>query len=90
MTTVRDECFGDERTIRSLSGRTGISRVEVRTLFSQEFARLELGARVRSYLPALTASSVRALLRHAHRVGGERGPTGEFCPVRRLGYEEYT
>ena len=62
---VREEPFGDERAIRSLSGRTGVSRAEIRTLFSQEFARLELNAKVRSYLPALTASNVRALLRDA-------------------------
>jgi hypothetical protein len=62
---VRDESFGDERAIRSLSGRTGVSPGAIRTLFSQELARLELGAKVRSYLPALTASNVRALLRHA-------------------------
>ena len=59
---VHDEPFGDERVIRSLSVRTGVSTAEVRTLFSQEFARLELGAKVLSYLPALTASNVRAML----------------------------
>ena len=62
---VRVELLGDERVIRSLSGRTGVSPAEVRTLFSQEHARLQLGAKVRSYLPALTASNVRALLRSA-------------------------
>ena len=60
---VRDEHFGDERVIRSLSGRTGIPPTEIRILFSQEFARLQLGAKVRSYLPALTAANVRARLR---------------------------
>jgi hypothetical protein len=63
--SVRDESFGDERAIRSLSGRTGVSLAEVRALFSTEFERLELGARIRSYLPALTAANVRALLRSA-------------------------
>ena len=62
---VRDELLGDERVIHSLSGRTGVSPADVRTLFSQEYARLQLGAKVRSYLPALTASNVRALLRSA-------------------------
>ena len=57
-----DEPFGDEQVIRSLSVRAGVSTAEVRTLFSQEFARLELGAKVLSYLPALTASNVRAML----------------------------
>ena len=69
---VRDELLGDERVIRSLSGRTGVSPAEVRTLFSQELARLQLGAKVRSYLPALTASSVRALLRSAGGAAGAR------------------
>jgi hypothetical protein len=62
---VRNEAFGDERAIRSLSGRTGMSPAEIRTLFSQELARLQLSAKVRSYLPALTAANVRALLRSA-------------------------
>ena len=65
---VRNELLGDERVIRSLSGRTGLPPAEIRTLFSQELARLELGAKVRSYLPALTAANVRALLRSASAV----------------------
>ena len=60
---VRAEPFGDERVIRSLSDRTGIPPTDIRILFSQEFARLQLGAKVRSYLPALTAANVRARLR---------------------------
>ena len=59
---VHDALFGDEQVIHSLSGRTGMSTAEMRILFSQEFARLELGAKVLSYLPALTASNVRAML----------------------------
>jgi hypothetical protein len=59
----RDARFGDEQVIRSLSGRTGMAPADIRALFSQEFARLELGAKVRSFLPALTAANVRALLR---------------------------
>ena len=62
---VRDELFGNERVIHALSDRTGMPPAEIRTLFSQEFARLQLGAKVGSYLPALTASNVRALLRSA-------------------------
>ena len=60
---VHAEPFGDERVIRSLSDRTGIPPTDIRILFSQEFARLQLGAKVRSYLPALTAANVRARLR---------------------------
>jgi len=62
---VRDEPFGDERVISSLSGRTGMPPGEIRSLFSEEFARLQRGAKVRSYLLALTAANVRALLRSA-------------------------
>jgi hypothetical protein len=57
------EAVRHERTINSLSNRTGAPLVEVRRLFAQEFSRLELGARVRSYLSVLTASNVRAMLR---------------------------
>ena len=52
-----------ERAISSLSDRTGASLAKVRALFAQEFGRLGLGAKVRSYLPVLTTSSVRAILR---------------------------
>lgn len=62
---VRDEHFGDEWVIRSLSDRTGVPAGAIRILFSKELARLELGAKVRSYLPALTAANVRSLLRSA-------------------------
>ena len=72
---VRDEPVGDERVIRSLSGRTGVPPGAIRILFSNEFARLELGAKVRSYLPALTAANVRAVLRSAGTVAqNEREP----------------
>jgi hypothetical protein len=70
---VRDDSFGDERAIRSLSGRTGVPPAAIRILFSKEFARLELGAKVRSYLPALTAANVRALLRSAGKVATRAG-----------------
>jgi hypothetical protein len=68
---VRDELLADERAIRSLSSRTGVAPAEVRCLFAQELARLKRGAKVRSYLPALTASNVRALLRSASTVATE-------------------
>ena len=73
MTIVRDESFGDERAIRSLSGRTGVPPGAIRILFSKEFARLAVGAKVRSYLPALTAANVRALLRSAGKVATRAG-----------------
>lgn len=52
-----------ERAISSLHVRTGAPLVEVRRLFAQEFSRLEVGAKVRSYLAVLTVSKVRAMLR---------------------------
>ena len=57
------EAVRQERAISSLRDRTGAPLVEVRRLFAQEFSRLELGAKVRSYLSVLTASNVRAMLR---------------------------
>jgi hypothetical protein len=57
------EAFRHERAMSSLCDRTGAPLAEVRNLFAQEFSRLELGAKVRSYLTVLTASKVRAMLR---------------------------
>ena len=47
----------------SLCDRTGARLVEVRSLFAQDFSKLELGAKVRSYLAVLTTSNVREMLR---------------------------
>ena len=52
-----------ERALSSLCERSGAPLAEVRSLFAQEFSRLELGAKVRSYLAVLTTSNVRAMLR---------------------------
>ena len=57
------EALRHERAINSLRERTGAPLAEVRSLFAQEFSRLEPGAKVRSYLAVLTASNVRAMLR---------------------------
>ena len=57
------EAVGHERAVTSLCDRTGAPLAEVRSLFTQEFSRLELGATVCSYLRVLTASNVRAMLR---------------------------
>jgi hypothetical protein len=57
------ETARNERVIGSLRDRTGAPLAVVRSLFAQEFSRLELGAKVRSYLAVLTASNVRAILR---------------------------
>jgi Protein of unknown function (DUF3562) len=60
------ETVRHERAMSSLSHRTGTPLAEVRNLFAQEFTRLELGAKVRSYLTILTTSNVRAMLRRKH------------------------
>lgn len=65
-----------EREIRSLSDRSGASLAQVRTLFSDEFARLKIGARVGSYLAVLTASNVRGMLRRKVRLASNL-PTTE-------------
>lgn len=57
------EAVRHESAINSLRNRTGAPLAEVRSLFAQEFSRLALGAKVRSYLSILTASNVRTLLR---------------------------
>jgi hypothetical protein len=57
------EAVRQERAISAVRDHTGAPLVEVRRLFAQEFSRLELGAKVRSYLSVLTASNVRAMLR---------------------------
>jgi hypothetical protein len=57
------EAARHERAISSLHVRTGAPLVEVRRLFAQEFSRLELGAKVRSYLSVLTVRNVRGMLR---------------------------
>ena len=58
------EALRHERAMSSLCDRTGAPLTEVRSLFAQEFSRLELGAKVRSYLDVLAARKVRAILRH--------------------------
>jgi len=60
-----------EREIRSLSDRSGASVAQVRTLFSDEFARLKMGAKVGSYLGVLTASNVRGMLRRKARLASD-------------------
>jgi len=62
------ETARNERVIGSVRDRTGAPLAVVRSLFAQEFSRLELGAKVRSYLAVLTASNVRTILRRRRRV----------------------
>lgn len=54
-----NEAATHERAISSLSDRTSASLGKIRALLAQELSRLELGARVHSYLPVLAASSAR-------------------------------
>jgi hypothetical protein len=48
--------------IRALSDATGLSRERIGVLLERELARLETGARVRSYLLPLAAANVRTAL----------------------------
>ena len=57
------EAARHERAIGWVRDRTGEPLTEVQRLFAREFSRLEVGARIRSYLPVLTMSNVRAILR---------------------------
>lgn len=77
------ELAGHERAIGLLRDRTGAPLAEVRRLFAQEFSRLELGAKVRSYLSVLTVSNVRAILRRTGAHANGPGPitTGMPNPV---------
>jgi hypothetical protein len=69
----------NEREIAALSDRLGASHSHVRTLFSQELARLQMGAKVGSYVDVLTAANVRGMLQrkarlaaeHAHEIASE-------------------
>lgn len=72
----------NERVIRSLADRTGVALLEVRTRFGREFARLESGASIRSYLTLLTASNVLTALRREREpslcaVGGAHSRMGD-------------
>jgi hypothetical protein len=55
------------RAIQSLCDRTGRAPAEVRDLFGREFSRLEMGAKVGTYLAVLTESNVRGMLRRKAR-----------------------
>jgi hypothetical protein len=52
-----------ERQIRSLSDSSDTPRWRVRALFDTELARLQMGAKIGSYLAVLTESNVRGMLR---------------------------
>ena len=52
-----------ERQIRALSDSSDAPPSQVRALFDAELARLQMGAKVGSYLSVLTESNVRGMLR---------------------------
>ena len=56
-----------ERVIAALVESTARTPDEVRSVFAQEYARLEANAKVRTHLQALAASNVRAIFRRAGR-----------------------
>lgn len=60
---TRKDAARSERAISSLSERMGVAPSRVRSLFVDEFARLDRDATVREYLHVLAASHVEALLR---------------------------
>ena len=60
---VRDRPVAHDREIQSLSDTSGAPPTEVRALFTAEYARLKIGAKVGSYLAVLTQSNVRGMLR---------------------------
>jgi hypothetical protein len=73
----------DERAIGWLRDRTGAPLVEFRRRFAREFSRLELRAKLRSYLSVLRVSEVRAILRRKAAVanGHSRMTTGLHEPM---------
>ncbi len=52
-----------KRNIESLAQESKLSIVEVTQLYEDEQARLEIGARLTSYLPILALRHVREMLR---------------------------
>jgi hypothetical protein len=63
----------DERAIGWLRDRAAAPLVEFRRLFAQEFSRLELRAKVRSYLSVVRVPDVRAILRRKAAVANGLG-----------------
>jgi hypothetical protein len=63
------EVAARERVIAALAESTARSPDVVRSVFAQEYARLEATAKVRTHLQALTASNVRAILRRGPPAG---------------------
>jgi hypothetical protein len=60
-----------ERQIRSLSDSSDTPAWKVRALFNAELARLQMGAKVGSYLTVLTESNVRGMLRRKAKLAAD-------------------
>jgi hypothetical protein len=54
------EAARTERAIHTIAETGNASLEKIRGLFAEEFARLEKGAKVRTYLHALAVANVRA------------------------------
>jgi hypothetical protein len=72
-----------ERQIRSLSHGSNTPPSKVRALFNAELARLQMGAKVGSYLAVLTESSVRGMLRRKTRLAADLATTNAAARDRR-------
>jgi len=59
------EAARHERAISAIADAGNASLEKIRSLFAAEFARLEKGAKVRTYLHALAVANVRAHVREA-------------------------
>jgi hypothetical protein len=76
-----------ERLIATLAASTQRPLEEVRTIFAQEYTRLEAGAKVRTHLDALVVSSVRSKLRRkqapVHRAAESIAANARALPATR-------
>jgi hypothetical protein len=70
------EAARQEQSITALADRSAVSEEKVRGLFTREYARLGLNAKVRTYLQVLTTSNVRSMLRET------RDPAPPVLPRR--------
>lgn len=66
-----------ERQIRSLSDSNDMPLSKVRALFDAEMGRLQMGAKVGSYLAVLTESNVRGMLRRKAKLAAALAANGK-------------
>jgi hypothetical protein len=65
--THSTEAVRHERVISAIAEGGSTSRERIRGLYTEEFARLEKGAKIRTYLRALAVANVRAKVCEAAR-----------------------